>query len=162
YYLDGGINVTGLRNTGNILPNPDAIQEFRVQTNNYNAEYGRSSSGVVNVLTKSGTNVFHGSAFEFVRNTILNANTWGNGTSGTPPLHRNQFGVTFGGPVAKDKTFFFASYSGLRQNTSTFMNGAIVPTLLERTGNFSQSSAKPHIPGATTPFPGNIITTPDP
>jgi hypothetical protein len=63
YYLDGGVNMTGLRNTGNILPNPDAIQEFRVQTNNYNAEYGRFASGVINVITKSGTNAFHGSAF---------------------------------------------------------------------------------------------------
>lgn len=139
YFLDGGVNITGLRNTGNILPNPDAIQEFRVQTNNYNAEYGRFASGVVNVVTKSGTNGFHGSAFEFLRNTILNANTWGNTTSGTPPLHRNQFGVTFGGPIRKDKTFFFASYGGLRQNTSTFLNGAIVPTDLERQGDFSQS-----------------------
>src|SRR5215469_11869688 len=162
YYLDGGVNMTGLRNTGNILPNPDAIQEFRVQTNNYNAEYGRSSSGVINVLTKSGTNAFHGSAFEFARNTILNANSWGNITSGTPPLHRNQFGVTFGGPAVKNKTFFFASYSGLRQNTSTFLNGAIVPTALERTGNFSQSAVKPVNPVTHAAFPGNIITTPDP
>ncbi len=162
YFLDGGVNITGLRNTGNILPNPDAIQEFRVQTNNYNAEYGRFSSGVINVLTKSGSNAFHGSAFEFVRNTILNANTWGNTTSGTPPLHRNQFGVTFGGPIAKDKTFFFASYSGLRQNTSTFLNGAIVPTALERAGNFSQSAVKPINPVTHVAFPGNIITTPDP
>lgn len=139
YFLDGGVNITGLRNTGNILPNPDAVQEFRVQTNNYNAEYGRFASGVVNVLTKSGTNQFHGSAFEFLRNTILNANTWGNTTTGTLPLHRNQFGVTFGGPIVKNKTFFFASYAGLRQNTSTFLNGAIVPTALERNGDFSQS-----------------------
>ncbi len=77
YYLDGGINMTDLRNTGNILPNPDAIQEFRVQTNSYNAEYGRFASGIINVLTKSGTNQFHGSAFEFVRNTVFNANDWG-------------------------------------------------------------------------------------
>jgi hypothetical protein len=138
YFLDGGVNMTGLRNTGNILPNPDAIQEFRVQTNNYNAEYGRFSSGVVNVLTKSGANDFHGSAFEFLRNTVFNANDWGNPFD-TPPMHRNQFGVTFGGPIVKNKTFFFASYSGLRQNTSTFLSGAIVPTALERTGNFSQS-----------------------
>jgi hypothetical protein len=162
YFLDGGVNITGLRNTGNILPNPDAIQEFRVQTNNYNAEYGRFSSGVVNVLTKSGSNTFHGSAFEFVRNTILNANTWGNTTTGTPPLHRNQFGLTFGGPIARNKTFFFASYSGLRQNTSTFLNGAIVPTALERTGNFSQSAVKPVNPATHTPFSGNIISNPDP
>jgi hypothetical protein len=138
YFLDGGVNMTGLRNTGNILPNPDAIQEFRVQTNNYNAEYGRFASGVVNVLTKSGTNDFHGSAFEFLRNTVFNANDWGNPFD-TPPMHRNQFGVTFGGPIVKNKTFFFASYSGLRQNTSTFLNGAIVPTALERSGDFSQS-----------------------
>src|SRR5215472_12824213 len=138
YYLDGGTNMTGLRNTGNILPNPDAIQEFRVQTNNYSAEYGRFSSGVVNVLTKSGSNDFHGSAFEFVRNTIFNANDWGNPFA-TPPLHRNQFGATLGGPIVKNNTFFFASYGGLRQNTSTFLSGSFVPTALERAGDFSQS-----------------------
>jgi len=139
YYLDGGTNMTSLRNTGNILPNPDAIQEFRVQTNNYNAEYGRFANGVINVLTKSGSNEFHGSLFEFVQNTILNANDWGNTVTDTPPLHRNRFGGTIGGPIAKNKTFFFGSYAGLRQVTSTFLNGAIVPTTLERNGDFSQS-----------------------
>src|SRR5690242_8470930 len=124
YYLDGGVSMTGLRNTGNIAPNPDAVQEFRVQTNSYSAEYGRFASGVINVLTKSGTNQFHGSAFEFLRNNIFNANNWGN-TFATPPLHRNQFGASLGGPIVKDKTFFFASYGGLRQHTSTFLNGAI-------------------------------------
>src|ERR1043166_1506851 len=77
YFLDGGINMTNLRNTGNILPNPDAIQEFKVQTNSYNAEYGRYASGVINVITKSGSNQFHGSVFEFVRNHKFNANDWG-------------------------------------------------------------------------------------
>src|SRR5215510_4963663 len=139
YYLDGGTNMTSLRNTGNILPNPDAIQDFRVQTNNYNAEYGRFANGVINVLTKSGSNEFHGSLFEFVQNTILNANDWGNTVTDTPPLHRNRFGGTIGGPIAKNKTFFFGSYAGLRQVTSTFLNGAIVPTALERNGDFSQS-----------------------
>src|SRR3954453_3414018 len=89
YYLDGGINMTGLRNTGNILPTPDAIQEFRVQTNSYSAEYGRYASGVINVLTKSGTNQFHGAVYEYLRNTVFNANDWGN-QQATPPLHRNQ------------------------------------------------------------------------
>src|SRR6266404_368863 len=131
YYLDGGTNMTGLRNTGNSLPNPDAIQEFRVQTNSYAAEFGRFAGGVINVLTKSGTNQFHGSLFEFNRNTIFNANVWGS-TLATPPLHRNQYGGTVGGPIKKDKTFFFASYSGLRQITSTFLNNAVVPTPLER------------------------------
>ncbi|PYR56401.1 MAG: hypothetical protein DMF85_16710, partial [Acidobacteria bacterium] len=77
YYLDGGINMTALRNTGNILPNPDAIQEFKVQTNSYNVEYGRISSGVINVITKAGTNAIKGSAFEYFRDGKMNAKDWG-------------------------------------------------------------------------------------
>lgn len=150
YYLDGGSNMTNLRNTGNILPNPDAIQEFRVQTNSYNAEYGRFASGVINVLTKSGTNEYHGSAFEFVRNEVFNANEWGSQLE-KPPFRRNQFGGTLGGPIKRDKTFFFASYSGLRQTTSTFLSGAVVPTALERAGNFTLSATKPLDP-ATGPL----------
>jgi hypothetical protein len=126
YYLDGGINMTNLRNTGNILPNPDAIQEFRVQTNSYNAEYGRYASGVINVITKSGTNQFHGSAFEFLRNTVFNAMT-GDPLLNERPFIANQFGGTIGGPIKQDKAFFFFSYSGLRQATSTFLSGARVP-----------------------------------
>src|SRR6185369_3282221 len=122
--------------------NPDSIQEFRVQTNSYNAEYGRFASGVINVITKSGTNKFHGSVFEFVRNTIFNANDWGS-TLERAPFHRNQFGGTIGGPIVKDKAFFFFSYSGLRQATSTFLSGARVPTALERIGNFTASPTKP-------------------
>src|ERR1035438_5581877 len=78
YYLDGGANMTGLRNTGNATPNPDAIQEFRVITNGYGAEFGRFTSGVVDVVTKSGTNRFHGSLFEFLRNDTMNAKGWNN------------------------------------------------------------------------------------
>lgn len=157
YYLDGGINMTGLRNTGNILPNPDAIQEFRVQTNSYNAEYGRFASGVINVLTKSGTNQFHGSAFEFIRNTVFNANDWGSQLA-KAPFHRNQFGATLGGPIKKDKTFFFFSYSGLRQTTSSFLSGAIVPTALERAGNFTASGTKPIDPATGSAFVCNGVT----
>lgn len=137
YFLDGGVNMTNLRNTGNTLPAPDAIQEFRVQTNAYNAEYGRFANGVINVLTKSGTNNFRGSLYEFVRNDAFNANEWGSVVA-KPPYRRNQFGGTIGGPIIKNKTFFFFSYAGLRQMTNTFLNGAIVPTALERTGNFSE------------------------
>lgn len=151
YYLDGGINMTNLRNTGNILPNPDAIQEFRVQTNSYNAEYGRYASGIINVLTKSGSNQFHGSAFEFLRNTVFNANDWGS-TLARAPFHRNQFGGTLGGPIKHDKAFFFFSYSGLRQATSTFLSGARVPTALERAGNFTASATKPTDPATNAPF----------
>ncbi|PYS51449.1 MAG: TonB-dependent receptor [Acidobacteria bacterium] len=157
YYLDGGNNMTGLRNTGNILPNPDAIQEFRVQTNSYNAEYGRFASGVINVITKSGTNQFHGSAFEYVRNTVFNANDWGS-TLAKAPFHRNQFGGTLGGPIKRDKTFFFFSYSGLRQTTSAFLSGAVVPTDLERVGNFTASGTKPVDPATGKAFVCNGVT----
>ncbi|HEY5401362.1 MAG TPA: carboxypeptidase regulatory-like domain-containing protein [Pyrinomonadaceae bacterium] len=157
YYLDGGNNMTGLRNTGNILPNPDAIQEFRVQTNSYNAEYGRFASGVINVLTKSGTNQFHGSLFEYLRNTVFNANDWGSQLA-KAPFHRNQFGGTLGGPIKSDKTFFFFSYSGLRQSTSSFLSGAIVPTALERIGNFTASATKPTDPATNAPFVCNGVT----
>src|SRR6202051_1046925 len=117
-------------------PNPDAIREYRVETNNYDAEYGKMSSGVITVLTKSGTNAFHGALFEYWRDSALNANNW-NSTLATPPLRRNQFGGTFGGPIKKDKTFFFMSYQGLRQLSSFFFNGATVPTAAERTGDFT-------------------------
>jgi len=136
YYLDGGINMTGLRNTGNILPNPDAIQEYRVETNNYGAQYGKMSSGVIDVITKSGTNNFHGSAFEYWRDNVLNANNWGS-LLPTPPLRRNQFGGTLGGPIIKNKTFFFVSYQGLRQLSSFLFTGATLPTAAEVAGNMA-------------------------
>ncbi len=157
YYLDGGINMTNLRNTGNILPNPDAIQEFRIQTNSYNAEYGRYASGVINVLTKSGTNKYHGSLFEFVRNDKFNANDWGSKLA-QAPYHRNQFGGTIGGPIVRDKAFFFFSYAGLRQATNTFLSGARVPTALERVGNFTLSATKPTDPATNAPFVCNGVT----
>ena len=136
YYLDGGINMTGLRNTGNILPNPDAIQEYRVETNNYNAEYGKMSSGVITVITKTGTNAYHGGLFDYWRTDALNAAPW-NSTVGTPPLRRQQFGGTFGGPIRKDKTFFFGSYQGLRQLSSFLFTGATLPTAAEVGGNMA-------------------------
>jgi hypothetical protein len=162
YFLDGGTNMTGLRNTGNIAPNPDAVEEFRVLTNSYSAEFGRFASGVINIITRTGTNQYHGSLFEFLRNTDLNANTWGN-AGVTPPLHRNQYGGTVGGPIIHNRTFFFGSYSGLRQITSNFLTGAIVPDAAERGGNFSElltgkSPVQLTDPnGGNAPFPGNII-----
>jgi hypothetical protein len=149
--------MTGLRNTGNILPSPDAIQEFKVQTNAYNAEYGRYSSGIVNVLTKSGTNRFKGSVFEYFRDKSLTANEWGSQLE-KPPLTRNQFGGTLGGPLVQNKTFFFGSYSGLRQSTSSFLNTAIVPTALERAGDFTQSKTVPTDPATGKTFACNGVT----
>jgi hypothetical protein len=157
YYLDGGINMTGLRNTGNITPNPDAVQEFKVQTNAYSVEYGRFASGIINVVTKSGTNKYKGSVFEYLRDGSMNSNEWGSQMD-TPPLERNQFGGSIGGPIRRDNTFFFFSYSGLRQTTQTFLNTAIVPTELERAGNFSASKTIPTDPATGQPFSCNGVT----
>jgi Carboxypeptidase regulatory-like domain len=155
YYLDGGPNISTLRNTGNLVPNPDALEEFRVETSNYSAEFGRFGNGVINVVTRSGTNQFHGSLFEFFRNTNINANTWN--ALVKPPLHRNQFGGAIGGPIIHNKTFFFGSYSGLRQTTTAFVNSAVVPTADMRAGNFSAISKAIVDPVSGQPFAGNII-----
>ena len=159
FQLDGGNNTAGLRGTGNPAPNPEAVQEFRVLTNGYAAEYGRYTAGVVDVVTKSGTNEFHGAAFEFFRNEKLNSKRWAapGVTATKDPLDRNQFGGAFGGPVKKDQTFFFVSYSGLRQEETYYRNSAVVPTALERAGDFSQSALKPRDPVTGQPFPGGII-----
>ena len=93
----------------------DAISEFSVLTSNYSAEYGRTSGGVINAITKSGTNQFHGGIFEFLRNSALDARNFFDGPS-VPPFKRNQFGGFAGGPIKKDKTFIFGSYEGLRQS----------------------------------------------
>jgi hypothetical protein len=159
FQLDGGNNTAGLRGTGNPAPNPEAIQEFRVITNNYAAEYGRYQAGIVDVVTKSGTNQFHGAVYEFFRNEKLNAERWTPpGVAATKdPLDRNQFGAALGGPIQKDKTFFFASYSGLRQEETYYRNTAVVPTARERAGDFSQSAIRPRDPVTGQPFPGGII-----
>jgi hypothetical protein len=159
FQLDGGNNTAGLRGTGNPAPNPEAVQEFRVITSNFSAEYGRYPAGVVDVVTKSGTNNWRGAAFEFFRDESLNAKRWAppGGTSTKEPLDRNQYGVAFGGPVMRNKTFFFTSYSGLRQEETYYRNSAIVPTALERIGDFSQSAQRPNDPSTGQPFPGGII-----
>lgn len=157
YYLDGGPNLAGLRNTGGVMPNPDAVQEFRVITNGYSAEYGRFAGGVVDVVTKSGSNTVHGSAFEFLRNDQLNANIWN--PPSRPPLRRNQFGGTLGGPIQHGKTFAFGSYSGLRQRSQDVRNTAIVPTAAQRSSDFSAVKTVITDPFSSnkTPFAGNII-----
>src|SRR6266403_287625 len=110
YLLDGGNYVDEYSNVNQPFPFPDALQEFSVQTSNYSAEYGSNAGGVVNVITKSGTNNFHGDAFEFNRNPVFNAQNFF-ATPTTPDrVKRNQFGGTFGGPIIHDKTFFFGGY----------------------------------------------------
>ena len=159
FQLDGGNNTAGLRGTGNPAPNPEAIQEFRVITSNYAAEYGRYPAGVVDVITKSGTNQLRGAAFEFFRDEALNAKRWAppGGTAAKDPLNRNQYGAAFGGPISRDKTFFFGSYSGLRQTETYYRNTAVVPTALERAGDFSQSARRPTDPQTGAVFSGGLI-----
>src|SRR5882757_2990762 len=110
YQLDGGNYVDEYTNVNQPFPFPDALQEFSVQTSNYSAEYGENAGGVVNVITKSGTNSFHGDAFEFVRNPYFNAQNFFATPTTPDQVKRNQYGGTFGGPVIRDKTFFFAGY----------------------------------------------------
>jgi hypothetical protein len=110
YQLDGGNYVDEYTNVNQPFPFPDALQEFSVQTSNYSAEYGENAGGVVNVITRSGTNNFHGDAFEFVRNPVFNAQNYF-ATPTTPDrIKRNQYGGTVGGPIIRDKTFFFLGY----------------------------------------------------
>jgi hypothetical protein len=147
FYLDGGVNMTGLRNYGNPLPNPDALQEFRVETSDFSAQYGRMSGAVVTAITKSGTNQIHGSLFEFNRNTDLNDTPWN--STFNPPYHRNQFGGVVGGPVMRDKAFFLFSYGGLRQVVGQQLTGAVVPTTAEREGDFTADAFTVYMPGTS-------------
>jgi len=134
--LDGMDNNERIVGVIGVRPSIDAIAEFRVDTNLYTAEVGRTAAGVINILTKSGTNQFHGSAYEFLRNDALDASDFF--ASSKPEFRQNQFGGSFGGPIIRDKTFFFADYEGLRivQGSTSLVT---VPTLFEEQnpGNFS-------------------------
>jgi hypothetical protein len=160
FLVDGGSNVSGLRGSANPPPNPDAVQEFKVTTNNFSAEFGRFQGGVVEIATKSGTNSFHGSLFEYFRDETFNAREWTpNPIAGQekPPLDRHDFGFTAGGPIKKDRTFFFLSYAGLRQKQTATRDTAVVPTALERAGDYSQSRLKPTDPLTGQRFPSDTI-----
>lgn len=151
FTLDGVYNDSNWMGTYAIAPSVDALAEFKVQSHSDQAEFGGVSGGIVNIATKSGTNQFHGSAYEFLRNDALDAR--GFFTASKPPLRQNQFGATLGGPVVKDKTFFFFSYEGYRQqNQSSSLY--IVPTPAQLGGDFRGS--KPiYNPFSTRPDPAN-------
>ncbi|WP_031499641.1 TonB-dependent receptor [Bryobacter aggregatus] len=172
--LDGVPNTTADVNRAVINPPVDSVQEFKVQTNSYDAEFGRTSGGVVNVITKSGANDLHGLAYDFERHSFIEANNFFNNRSGipNPSFKRHQFGGNVSGPIIKNKTFFFADYEGLRQGFPiTFIS--TVPTALQRAGNFSQTVAANGSPITVydpntlttlangtrqrSPFPGNIV-----
>ncbi|HXH66835.1 MAG TPA: TonB-dependent receptor, partial [Candidatus Limnocylindrales bacterium] len=144
FLVDGANNVdVGSGRTLLVYPSIDSIEEFKVQRNSYGAEYGGNSGGQVTLVTKSGTNQFHGSAYYFGRNDVLNANNTNlkanSPGSHTPKLRRNDFGYTVGGPIKKDKIFFFWSQEWNRQITGRVNTGR-VPTPLERTGDFSDQA----------------------
>jgi hypothetical protein len=148
--LDGAIFVTALYNRPANLPNPDSIGEFSLLTNSYGAEYGHASGGAFIAISKSGTNAFHGSAWEFLRNDALNARNWfAPAPAAKPILKQNQFGVAGGGPILKNKAFFYASYEGLRIHQVTLENLATI-TLAQRGGDFSAVSTQLHDPYKTT------------
>jgi hypothetical protein len=132
-YLDGQPLNIGYINLPILLPNQDAISEFKVQYNNLGPEWGKFSGGIVNLSTKGGTNQYHGEAYEYLRNKVLNSRPYFD--SSNPPYVQNEFGGTFGGPVIKDKTFFFFGYDGYRQRASTVF-ATTVPTVAERGGVF--------------------------
>jgi outer membrane receptor protein involved in Fe transport len=179
---DGIPMTTTYGNLVALVPSQDSVSEFRVQTNNNSAEYGRFTGGVINMASKSGSNQFHGDTFEFLRNKVLNANTFFANAAGLsrPPFVQNQFGSSIGGPVKKDKLFFFAAYEGFRQHAgNTFTD--TVPTTQMLKGDFSgylngsgglitiydpltqcgqyNNGACPATGAQRTPFPGNVIPT---
>jgi Carboxypeptidase regulatory-like domain/TonB dependent receptor len=136
--IDGASATNFDQNSGiqNVLytPSVDSVEEFKVEQTNFTAEYGFAGGTIINVVTRSGTNQFHGSAYEFFRNSVLDANDWFNNASGQaiPALKRNNFGGTVGGPIRKDKTFFFFDYEGTRESTAASSGSMSVPTLCMR------------------------------
>ncbi|HEX3879275.1 MAG TPA: TonB-dependent receptor [Bryobacteraceae bacterium] len=183
YYIDGvAVTTSYQHNVPPSVPSMEAVEEFNVVTNGLSAEYGRLSGGAVVLVTRSGTNQFHGSAYEYLRNQDLNANTWSANRYGQKigVFHDNVFGAALGGPIripklynGRDKTFFFFNYEGTRHVSGSNATLAGVPTALERQGDFSQSLIGNGTPvvvydpasGVTTstgdvtrsPFPGNIV-----
>jgi hypothetical protein len=170
FLLDGSRNVNYLRGLDNLArdmvrPPLDALREFTVDTSNFSAEYGAAAGGVVNAITKSGTNHVHGSAYDFLRNDRLDADNYF--ASGKPLLVRNQYGGSLGGPIKRDKAWFFAAYEGVHQRDESPAT-ATVPTAAERIGNFSADAAIIYDPSSTagtgttatrTPFAHNTITS---
>ena len=156
YMLDGGNNVDEYTNVNAPFPMPDAVQEFSVQTSNYNAEYGQNAGGVVNIITKSGTSQYHGDLFEYLRNRVFNAAnyfSYVNGVKTVDPLKRNQFGGTVGGPVSiphlfhSDKSFFFVGYQKtINHEVAVSSTAATLPTTAQLAGTFANEKACLHNP----------------
>ena len=151
--LSDGASITNFEPNGGVtqavyVPSPEAVEEFKVQQTNFSAEYGFSGASILNMVTRSGTNKFHGSAYDFIRNTITDANDWFNDRNGQPipPVHRHNYGGTIGGPIFKDKTFFFFDWDGYRSSDmQTYFAG--VPSAAMRTGDFGEVCTSPDAAG---------------
>ncbi|HLQ45540.1 MAG TPA: carboxypeptidase-like regulatory domain-containing protein, partial [Planctomycetaceae bacterium] len=172
FLLDGVPNST--RGRYNFGPPVDAVEEFRIQTNTYDAQYGRTGGGVVNMTLKSGGNTFKGQAWNFLKNDVLNANDTLNNSQHQPkpPYIANQYGVTVTGPIVRNRTFFMSTFEGLRERVP-FPTTTSVPTVAERSGDFSRSYTDQKTPlviydpvttacdaqgrCTRTPFPNNVI-----
>jgi hypothetical protein len=158
YVLDGGSNNDHYSNGPNPMPNPDALQEFSVQTNSFSAEYGRNVGAVVNAVTRAGTNQLRGLGFGYFRHYELNANNFF--TPGVDDgLKRAQYGGTFGGPIVKNRTFFFGSYQGTNLRRRPTSRSGLVPTAAMRNGDFSAIPRQLRNPFTGEPFPNNQIPT---
>jgi hypothetical protein len=151
FLLDGATNTDPTFNTLNLSPSPDSVQEFKVQTGSYTAEMGGAGGGQINIVTRTGTNEFHGTGYEFLRNDVLDARTF-NEMNSSNHLIRNNFGGSFSGPIAHNKSFFFVNYEGLRHTKSQTML-ATVPTEDEINGNFRLSGATIYNPFSSRPNP---------
>src|SRR3984893_11172228 len=151
YTVNGGDGNDLFANLPAVEPSPDSIEEFRVISNSFDAEYGRNSGAVVNVVTKSGTNSLHGSFYEFFRNDVLNARAFTFTPAPKPGFKQNQFGGTLGGPIKKDKTFIFGSYEGRRIVKGIDRQSVFVPTAAElNNGDFSSGSTFSGTPSSPT------------
>ncbi|MDX6577617.1 MAG: hypothetical protein QOE96_3570, partial [Blastocatellia bacterium] len=178
FLLDGATNTDPTFNTLNLSPSPDTVQEFKVQTGSYTAEMGGAGGGQINIVTRTGTNQFHGTGYEFLRNNVFDARSF-NQMDSSDHLVRNNFGGSLGGPIIRNKAFFFANYEGLRLTQADTMIET-VPTVDEINGDFSMSGATIYNPFSShanpnfdstkplspsnpqvirDPFPGNVIPT---
>src|SRR5215475_6761710 len=151
YTVNGGDGNDLFANLPAVQPSADSIEEFRVITNNFDAEYGRNSGAVVNVVTKSGTNQFHGSGFEFFRNKSLNSKGFYDPVK--PDSIQNQFGGTIGGPIKKDKTFFFGSYEGRRVKLGKSSDPVVLPSEANLSGDFLNGA-----PSGSAGFQGTLVS----
>lgn len=158
YTFDGSFFNNPSRNTGMNYPPPDAIQEFRLQTSNFDAEFGRNSGSQAMVVSRAGTNAIHGDVWEFLRNDALNARNFFADT--VPAIKENQYGGAVGGPIRKDKAYFFGSYQGLRNRPQGVANATPVPTEAERNGDFTDLLPSVVLSNPINPNTGKAYTTP--